>query len=238
MNIGAQSGLVDPIHEELMGPAVWLYLWFLWRQTRRSGLVLGGMPFTYEDLAERSKFSERKIRRWMEVLRRGGYIEVEHTNYCYMRIRVLKSKKFNFKQMGLPLEEEKAQTPAEKPVENLPSATKNGQLAIPKTGNLITKNGQLNKSVRLSSNETPEEEVQATAAAFTAIGYDLGPFGHKAFQEVWVRKYKNRNGLGLIFYMEETIQECQKSRIGVPPQFYEAKHFIEREERALQKAPL
>jgi hypothetical protein len=124
------------------------------------------------------------------------------------------------------------------PVERIDAPTKNGQWVIPKTGNGSTKNGQFNKSVMLSSNETPEAEVQATAAAFTAIGYDLGPFGQKAFQEVWVRKYKNRNGLGLIFYMEETIQECQKSRIGVPPQFYEAKHFIEKEERALQKAPL
>jgi hypothetical protein len=245
MNIGAQSGLVDPIHEELMGTAVWLYLWFVWRQTRRSGLVLGGMPFTYEIIAERSGFSVRKIRRWTEVLKVGGYIEVQYTNYKHMRIRVLKSKKFNFKQMGLPLEEEKTQTEplrvVEKPVEKIAQHTKNGQWVIPKTGNGSTKNGQFNKSVMLSSNETPEAEVQATAAAFTAIGYDQ-PFGQKPFQEIWVRRYKEKSGEWLTEAMEATIQECQQRIIGVPPQFYKCKHEIEKYEEALfmskRKAPL
>jgi hypothetical protein len=33
--------------------------------------------------------------------------------------------------------------------------------------------------------------------------------------------------------MEETIQECQRSEIGIPPQFYTAKHNIEEQETAL-----
>jgi hypothetical protein len=147
VNIGVQSGLVDPAHEKAMGPAVWLYMWFVWRQTRRSGFVLGGTAFTYENIAQRSGFTVRKVRRWAEVLRKNGYIEVTRTNYSHIRIRVLKSKKFNYKQLDL----------------NLPmDRTKNGQLSLPKTGNGSTKNGQLNKSVTLSSNETPEKEIAAS----------------------------------------------------------------------------
>jgi hypothetical protein len=237
MNIGAQSGLVDPKHEQVMGSAVWLYLWCVWRQTRRTGLVLGGMPFTYEELSKRSGFAQRKLRRWMETLKVGGYLEVTHTSYKLMRLRVLKSKKFNFKQAGLPFETSPENGQSDSP--------KNGHYVRPKTGDIETKNGQSNKSVSMSSNETPEAEEQTAAAtaAFTAIGSDLGPYGQEAFQEVWVRKFRHHNGEWLTAVMEETIQECQRSKIGVPPRFYSAKHRIEEEENAqfadrYRKAPL
>jgi hypothetical protein len=234
VNIGAQSGLVDPKHEEIMGTAVWFYLWCVWRQTRRTGLVLGGMPFTYEELSKRSGFTERKIRRWMQTLRSCGYLEVTYTNYQKMRLRVLKSKKFNFKQQALQFEPS---------TENGQSnVTENGQTLRPKTVNSQTKNGHFNKSVSMSSNETPEAEEQ-TAAAFAAIGFDLGPFGQTAFQKVWVRKHRHHTGEWLTAVMEETIQECQREGIGIPPPFYSAKHRIESEENAqfaarYRKAPL
>ena len=77
-----------------------------------------------------------------------------------------------------------------------------------------------------------EEMRKIAAAAFAAIGFDLGPFGHKPFQEVWIRKFKGR-GEWLTALMEETIQECQEKNIGIPPQFYSAKHRVEEEENAI-----
>jgi hypothetical protein len=151
----------------------------------------------------------------MEILKVGGYLEVTYTSYKLMRLRVLKSKKFNFKQTGLPFE----------------TSPENGHYVRPKTGDIETKNGQSNKSVSMSSNETPEAEEE-TAAAFTAIGFDLGPFGQTAFQKVWVRKHRHHTGEWLTAVMEETIQECQREGIGIPPPFYSAKHRIEAEENA------
>jgi hypothetical protein len=75
-----------------------------------------------------------------------------------------------------------------------------------------------------------EEQRKIAAAAFAAIGFDLGPFGQPAFQEVWTRRFKGKTGDWLTQVMEETIQECQQRSIGVPPQFYTAKHSIEQEE--------
>jgi hypothetical protein len=118
MNIGAQSGLVDPKHEAAMHSSIWLYLWLVWKQTKSSGLVLGGMPLTYAEIARRSGFRERKIRWWLAVLRKAGYVEVTHLSFMKLRIRVLKSKKFNYKQQSLPLSDpltEKWQGGCQKP---------------------------------------------------------------------------------------------------------------------------
>jgi Meiotically up-regulated gene 113 len=89
--------------------------------------------------------------------------------------------------------------------------------------------GTVSKHVENEVNLTNPE----TAAAFTAIGFDLGPFGHKPFQEVWTRRFKNKSGEWLTQVMEEAIQECQQNEIKIPPQFYTAKHRIQEEENAL-----
>lgn len=71
----------------------------------------------------------------------------------------------------------------------------------------------------------------AAAAAFTEIGFD-NPFGQPSFQAEWVTRYleAKKNGTWLTATMEETIQACQKMGIGIPPQFYEAKHDVEKKE--------
>lgn len=85
---------------------------------------------------------------------------------------------------------------------------------------------------RTESREEREEEERISAAAFDAIGFDK-PFGHPKFKAIWLRKFKERKGEEwLTGTMEETIQECQKENIGIPPQFYAAKRDVDAKETA------
>ncbi len=104
MKIGVESGLVDAKHYEKMGAAVWLFLWCVWRQTKRNGLVLGGMPLTYDEIATRSGFPARKLRYWLKTLVDHHYIEVTYLNFKMLRLRVVKQKKWTAEQGRLPLE--------------------------------------------------------------------------------------------------------------------------------------
>jgi uncharacterized protein YdaU (DUF1376 family) len=72
--------------------------------------------------------------------------------------------------------------------------------------------------------------VRAAAASFSAIGFDQ-PFGDRRFQTVWIEEYE-KPAEWLTMKMESAIQRCQAGRIGVPPQFYDAKHRVEGEEAA------
>lgn len=98
---------------------------------------------------------------------------------------------------------------------------------------LQTPEGCLNPT---SSQDTAVAEVldsNLTAAAFTELGHD-GPFGHKAFQAIWLSRYADvkRKGGWLTDAMEQTIQECQEERIRIPPQFYDAKRTVEKIDHA------
>ena len=77
------------------------------------------------------------------------------------------------------------------------------------------------------------ELQKLAAAAFTDLGFEK-PFGRPNFQAIYVTHYvaSIHNGTWLTEAMEDTIQECQKLNIGVPPQFYDAKHDVEVRERA------
>jgi hypothetical protein len=80
---------------------------------------------------------------------------------------------------------------------------------------------------------SPAERKALARSAFTDLGFDK-PFGQPAFQAVWIVHYVEAKGKDgwLTSAMESAIQECQHDRIGIPPQFYEAKHDIEKSERA------
>lgn len=87
--------------------------------------------------------------------------------------------------------------------------------------------------------DTDTEEAEA-AAAFRAIGFNAA-FGQKKFQSVYVKRFSRKlPGEWVTEVMESTIQECQQKKIGVPPQFYEAKRDVEVRENAtvVQRAPL
>jgi hypothetical protein len=76
------------------------------------------------------------------------------------------------------------------------------------------------------------EEERTTAAAFTEIGFEK-PFGQPAFQAVWAVHFDRakKNGTWMTQAMEDTIQECQRMNVGIPPQFYDAKHDVEAREK-------
>jgi len=73
-----------------------------------------------------------------------------------------------------------------------------------------------------------EEAVAATA--FSVLGFDK-PFGQKKFQAIWLDEFA-RNAEWLTMKMEATIQRCQRCKVGVPPQFFEAKRDVEAREKA------
>lgn len=95
------------------------------------------------------------------------------------------------------------------------------------------KNGGKRQSLSLTettTETTAAEEEEDTAAAFSAIGFSKA-FGHKEFQDVWLSTWAGRTGNQWVTeLMEHTIQVCQTHGIKVPPQFYEAKHDVEKRE--------
>jgi hypothetical protein len=143
-----------------MGQAVWLYLWCLRHQTRRNGLVLGGTPITYNYINQRLGQPERTVKRWLSVLRKYGYIEVTYLAYKKLRIMVLKSKKFNFKQLPLPIG-----ASAKSGLYEQELSAKSGLYMGPKMAYSDTKNGLFKQSGSMRSNETPEIETLTTAQA-------------------------------------------------------------------------
>lgn len=139
-----------------MGTAVWLFGALVGMQTRSNGFVLGGMPLTYAELEKRTGFDARKIERWLAVLRVERYVEVTHTTYRRMRIRVLNQKKFKTKQSTLDF------SYPPKMADNDPAlSAKNGGNDPTKMADNAHKNGGFNKSRSMSSNETPDRESSA-----------------------------------------------------------------------------
>ena len=95
-NTGLRGVLFESRHYERMGAAVWLYGWLVLRQTHQQGSVgwvLGGAPVSYREIEEETGFNPRTLERWMQVLRRGGYIQTEAASGGVI-ISITKAKKF------------------------------------------------------------------------------------------------------------------------------------------------
>jgi DNA-binding transcriptional regulator YhcF (GntR family) len=95
-NTGLRGVLFEAQHYERMGAAVWLYGWLVLRQTHQSGslgFVLGGTPISYREIEEETGFNRRTLERWMQMLRRRGYIETDAAPAGVV-IRITKAKKF------------------------------------------------------------------------------------------------------------------------------------------------
>lgn len=256
MNVGLQDGIIDPKHEKQMGASIWLYLWCVKSQTRRKGgvFVLGGMPLSYAEIAERSKFEERRVRRWLDRLRKFGYVRVTYTNYMKLRIEILKAKKWGTKQSEISFPTESTGFP---PVDHKRSRassdplTENGQSGCPKVVNGVSKNGQPNKKCSLRSIESNEQvpsvrlEIDPsavavtesdTAAAFSVLDFDK-PIGNPKFRNVWTRHFiAKKHGEYLTDSMEDAIQECQRDGIGVPAWFFDSKRNVEKIETSYARA--
>ena len=95
-NTGLRGVLFEARHFERMGSAVWLYGWLVLRQTHQSGglgWVLGGAPVCYREIEEETGFNCRTLERWMQTLRRYGYIQTTAAPGGIV-IRITKAKKF------------------------------------------------------------------------------------------------------------------------------------------------
>jgi len=95
-NTGLRGVLFEARHYERMGSALWLYAWLVLRQTRQqgdTGWVLGGAPITYREITEETGFNGRTLERWMQTLRRNGYVETEAVPAGII-VRITKAKKF------------------------------------------------------------------------------------------------------------------------------------------------
>jgi hypothetical protein len=94
-------------------------------------------------------------------------------------------------------------------------------------------NRQESKAEGRTTAEPAEKSEGTAAAAFRDIGFEK-PFGHKRFQQVFLELYPAKRPTEfLTAVMEATIQECQRRKIGVPPQFYDAKRDVEARENAM-----
>jgi hypothetical protein len=95
-NTGLRGVLFEARHFDRMGSAIWLYGWLVLRQTHQTGSlgwVLGGAPVNYREIEEETGFNRRTLERWMQTLRRGGYIETKAVP-AGIAIRITKAKKF------------------------------------------------------------------------------------------------------------------------------------------------
>jgi hypothetical protein len=94
-NTGLRGVLFEARHYERMGSAVWLYAWLVLRQTHQSGStgwVLGGAPVRYREIEEETGFNVRTLERWMQILRRHGYVDTEPVPGGLI-VRITKAKK-------------------------------------------------------------------------------------------------------------------------------------------------
>jgi hypothetical protein len=111
-----------------------------------------------------------------------------------------------------------------------------------------TKSSGISHSVSLKSTSTEveidgdeerdgEKRRKTTAsAAYLAIGFEQR-FGQPRFQKIWEQEFA-KEAEWLTIKMEATIQRCQKLKVGIPPQFYDAKRDVEAREDVEVKAKL
>ena len=95
-NTGLRGVLFERKHFEQMGSAIWLYGWLVLRQTHQSGdvgWVLGGSPISYGEIEQETGFNRRTLERWMQILRRQGYVQTE-TAPGGIVVRITRAKKF------------------------------------------------------------------------------------------------------------------------------------------------
>ena len=97
------SGLLTPEHKKRIGPALWEFLWCIDRVTsesgqdgQKSGIVLGGSPVSYSDVAKDLGVGKSTVKRNFERLEEEKYIDLKRTPYGHI-ITVNKSKKWSAK---------------------------------------------------------------------------------------------------------------------------------------------
>jgi hypothetical protein len=238
------NGILD--HCEKIGPALWEFVWLLDKITLEEdgkGIVLGGAPVKIERIARELERSDHTVRRNLDRLQAGKYIERTRTPYG-LTIRVRNSWKFGIwgkkeivtfgRSLSVSAEEigQKRRRDRPKVTERSAINGRNKEDHVRNTAKNPAKN--LGGAVTLISAAaecfSPNTELDSeAAAAFRSIGFD-NPFGQPAFQKVWLRQFTDRNGKWLTQVMEAAIQECNQKKIKVPTPFFDAKRHVEKQE--------
>lgn len=91
--ITISNGLLENGHHERMGNAIWLFMWFIDKVTKIDsegfGWVLGGKPINLDDIPH---VPRRSAQRYIQTLKKEGYIVVNRTMYGFI-VKVVKAKK-------------------------------------------------------------------------------------------------------------------------------------------------
>lgn len=84
--ITVKNGLLSPKHIKSMKESIWLFLWLLDKMTKiekseKKGSVYGNKPIKFEEVEKDLGISRPTYKRWLEILRNGGYINTTRTPY-------------------------------------------------------------------------------------------------------------------------------------------------------------
>jgi hypothetical protein len=168
LNIGVRHGLLDAKHTRAMGKSILLFAWLVSKQTKQTGLVLGGRALSYADIAADSGWVERTIRRWMKRLDELRYISVKYTVYRRMIIHVLNQKKFDPIQLQLPNPDVHSLRP------------KVAAALRPEVADNAARSGRINH--RAEKEHTKKEETPAAkSAAGDSLHYQFVEFAAESF---------------------------------------------------------
>jgi hypothetical protein len=212
-------------HCRKIGSALWEFVWCLDKITEESdgiGVVLGGAPVKIKQIANDLARSEHTVRRNLDRLQDGNYVNRTRTPYGFT-IRVRNSYKFQIWSRrenvitgrSLPRES----------VQKRPVSPSN-------LADLTVKNGRNKEDAVVDA--TVDAAVEPAAASNTldpwkVVGRSL-PMGSARFQQIAEHYFVTRNGEPLSEAMERAIQRANKTGVKVPPPFFDAKRAVERRE--------
>jgi hypothetical protein len=223
------NGIFD--HYERIGIALWTFEWLIDRIPKdgeRNGIgkVLGGKPIKIGEIMETMRGSTYKsVRGQLDTLEEQGYISRRRTPYGFV-IEVRNSRKW-----GIWTPKESGQKGQSLPLGTGQKGQSDGE-RVAKKGAQICQKGQNKENTAIhSSKETQQEAEPAPGflSPWKVLGSDL-PMGSLRFQGIFEHYFSTRNGNPVSEVMERVIQRANKTCVGVPPKFYEAKRAVERRE--------
>ena len=208
-----------------IGSALWEFVWCLDKITEETdgiGVVLGGAPVKIKQIANDLARGEHTVRRNLDRLEDGNYINRTRTPYGFT-IRVRNSYKFQIWSRRENVTN--GRSLALESVQKRPVCPSN-------LADLTVKNGRNKEDAVVDA--TVDAAVEPAAGSNTldpwkVIGSDL-PMGSARFQKIFEHYFATRNGEPLSEAMERAIQRANKTGVKVPPQFFDAKRVVERRE--------
>jgi hypothetical protein len=223
------NGIFD--HYDRIGIALWTFQWLIDRiphdaEQNGIGKVLSGRPIKIGEIVGTMKGSTYKgVRRQLDTLEEQGYISRRRTPYGFV-IEVRNSRKW-----GIWKSKETGQKGQSLSVETGQKRQSDGE-RVDKKGTQTGQKGQNKEDTAIHSSKETQQEAAAALDPVTlwrVLGGDL-PMGSTRFQKIAEHYFATRNDEPLSEAMERTIQRANKTDVGVPPKFYEAKRAVERRE--------